>query len=633
MVSYWKLDESSGTIATDSVGTNDGTLVNGPVWTSGQVDGALSFDGVDDYVLLPDIELLLNPFTICAWVNIQDNTLGGNYWIFGRTHGNVPGEYNFAFREREDFNYALYFQFVRETGTFWKGSKGKHTNVPSPMGWHFYCASWDGVVVNCNSAEGVKLYIDGELQTDVTEWSNCELYPRTGTHLTAIGVYEGRESPPDHQNFAIDPIDEVAIFNRALTAEEIQQLYQNGLNGLGYEKYITVDVEMIPIPGGTFQMGDHHDVGDADELPVHTVTLDSFYMSKYEITNQQYADFLNSAYPAQIKVDGGIVYAIDDTSNSYPYCNMHSYDADSRINFSDPDFSVNIKDGTTDMSNHPMVEVSWYGSVAYCNWKSQQQGLESCYDLSTWDCDFTKNGFRLATEAEWEYAARGGEHDPYYRYPWGDSIDGSMANYYPTGDPYETGAFLYTTPVGYYDGGQTPTGVDMVNRYGLYDVAGNVWEWCNDWYDSSYYSTSPENNPTGPVSGSYRILRGGGWDHYGSLCRIAGRVSSSSALPGNRRYHIGIRVARDAEPTNTAPDANAGDDQTVGTGQDGTAEIVLDCSDSNDPDGDELTYTWYLEIATGCDPVIELPCGTYTLELIVNDGTVDSEPDYIEVTV
>lgn len=288
------------------------------------------------------------------------------------------------------------------------------------------------------------------------------------------------------------------------------------------------------IPAGTFEMGDHHD-GMPTILPVHTVTLDSFYMSKYEITNQQYADYLNSAYPAQIKVEGGIVYAIDDISNSFLYCGTHSYDADSQINYSGGIFSVNIKDGTTDMSNHPMVVVSWYGSVAYCNWKSQQQGLESCYNLSTWDCDFTKNGFRLATEAEWEYAARGGNQSPYYRYPWGNSIDGSMANYGSSGDPYEDPsglpsviAYPWTTPVGYYDGGQTPAGTDMANGYGLYDVAGNVYEWCNDWYDSSYYQYCVDNtivnNPTGPAGGSYRVLRGGYWYYNVIYCRVALRI-------------------------------------------------------------------------------------------------------------
>jgi len=296
--------------------------------------------------------------------------------------------------------------------------------------------------------------------------------------------------------------------------------------------------EFVYIPAGSFQMGDHHD-GISDALPVHTVTLDAFYMSKYEITNQQYCAFLNSAYPAQLKVVSGVVYAADDTSNSYPYCNMHSYNPDSQIIFSDPDFSVNIKDGITDMSDHPMVVVSWHGSVAYCNWKSQQEGLESCYYLSTWLCDFTKSGFRLPTEAEWEYAARGGEHDPYYRYPWGDTIDGSMANYNGSGDPYEVGAYPWTTPVGYYDGGQSPTGSDMANGYGLYDAACNIFEWCYDWRDSDYYSISPINNPTGPGSGTERVIRGGNWYGGGSICRVAYR---RSAHPGNRSSSYGFRI-------------------------------------------------------------------------------------------
>ena len=305
-------------------------------------------------------------------------------------------------------------------------------------------------------------------------------------------------------------------------------------------KYWLVNTtEFAYIPAGEFEMGDHHD-GMSYALPTHTVTLDSFYMSKYEITNQQYCDYLNSAYPALLKVDGGIVYAADDDSNSFSYCNMSSYDADSQINFIDPDFVVNIKDGTTDMSDHPMVEVSWYGCVAYCNWRSSQEGLENCYNLSTWECDFTKNGFRLATEAEWEYAARGGNHSPYYRYPWGYSIIHSMANYWSTGDPYETGAYPWTTPTGYYDGNQIPAGTDMANGYGLYDVAGNVWEWCNDWYDGSYYYISPTDNPTGPASGSFRVGRGGGWHYFGdSGCLVANRGGFN---PDGRNDDGGFRV-------------------------------------------------------------------------------------------
>ena len=304
-------------------------------------------------------------------------------------------------------------------------------------------------------------------------------------------------------------------------------------------QWLTGDLSMIYLPGGEFVMGDHHgDDYDDDELPLHAVLLDAFFMSKYEITNQQYCDYLNSAYPGQIKVDTGVVYASSDSSNSYPYCSTHDDNINSQIDFSDPIFSVRYKDGR-DMSDDPMVTVSWYGAVAYCNWRSGEEGKESCYNLSTWECDFSKNGYRLPTEAEWEYAARGGEHNPYYRYPWGDNTDGSKANYWESNDPYENGTWPETTPVGYYDGNQTPPGTDMANGYGLYDMAGNVVEWCNDWYDSGYYDTSPYNNPTGPAGGYYRIARSGGWVNSAISSRVANRGRGN---PDYLYYEVGFRV-------------------------------------------------------------------------------------------
>ena len=143
----------------------------------------------------------------------------------------------------------------------------------------------------------------------------------------------------------------------------------------------------------------------------------------------------------------------------------------------------------------------------------------------------------IFTEAEWEYAARGGNHSPYYRYPWGNSRDGSMANFFPSRDPYETGAYPWTTPVDYYDGNQIPAGTDMANGYGLYDMSGNVMEWCNDWYGS--YSSSSQTNPTGPVSGFMRVLRGGSWGNSGYHRRVACREAFT---PTSRYETVGFRV-------------------------------------------------------------------------------------------
>ena len=292
---------------------------------------------------------------------------------------------------------------------------------------------------------------------------------------------------------------------------------------------------MVLIPGGEFEMGRHVGSGDSDELPLHDVYVDSFYMDIYEVTNSAYCTYLNSANSqGLIEVrDGGVVYPM---GGSDPYCDTHEYgDHHSRIHWDGDTFTI-----TADKEDHPMLQVSWYGAAAYANWRSAQDGRDLCYNLSTWECDFDANGYRLPTEAEWEYACRGGEHEPYYRYPWGDDLDGSMANYWMSGDPYETGDQPWTTPVGYYDGGQTPPGSDMANGYGLYDVVGNVWEWCNDWYGETYYDSSPYDNPQGPASGTDRVVRGNCWGAGPSQARCADR---GAAPPNTRYFNDGFRLA------------------------------------------------------------------------------------------
>jgi len=255
------------------------------------------------------------------------------------------------------------------------------------------------------------------------------------------------------------------------------------------------------------------------ERPVHAVTLNGFQMSKYETTNAQYAQYLNAAMTdGLIQVVWDTVYASSDANLAEPYCYTRGSDSWSQIEYSQGRFTVRSRDGMA-MSDHPASEVLWYGAKAFCDYY----------------------GYRLPTEAEWEYAARGGYHDPYYQYPWGsNTIDCTKANYnnYDNGfrhcNPLNLTSGPYTSPVGYYG----PQGA-----YGLCDMSGNVWEWCQDWYDDSYYSVSPEGNPTGPDAGRYRVLRGGSWYIFDGYCRVSFRYWTS---PGYRYSgdNFGFRVCR-----------------------------------------------------------------------------------------
>jgi len=287
---------------------------------------------------------------------------------------------------------------------------------------------------------------------------------------------------------------------------------------------------MALVPEGEYQMGDQWGWGNSDERPTHDVNIDAFYIDIYEVTNRHYRDFLNQAQlQGHVEVVGDVVYKAGD---SEWYCNLYTDYTASQIHWDGTFFSI-----TSGREDHPMVDVSWYGATAYANWRSAEIGLTQCYDLQDWSCDFEAEGFRLPTEAEWEKAARGGEHNPYFKYPWGDTILGSHANYDTSGDPYYPG----TTPVGYYDGGQTPPGVDMANGYGLYDMAGNVFEWCYDRYSSTYFSSSPYDNPQGPEIGSYRVFRGGSFDLSIFFCRVSYRYRD---VQGVRQPDVGFRLAK-----------------------------------------------------------------------------------------
>jgi len=283
------------------------------------------------------------------------------------------------------------------------------------------------------------------------------------------------------------------------------------------------DIVFVDIGGGTFQMGDGFGEGWAGEAPLHTVTVGALRMSKYEVTNAQYAEFLNSAADqGLIKVENGVVYHSSDDANSRPWLDTAEASPYSRIVYANGVFSVADKSGRG-MSNDPVVEVSWYGARAFCDYY----------------------GYRLPTEAEWEYAARGNLSGR--RFPRGDTITHSRANYYnctcfpydisPTSGHhplFDDGVYPYTAPVGSF----------APNGYGLCDMAGNVWEWCADWYDQDYYSVSPENNPQGPAQGDRRVIRGGSWASDADFCRVAFRFRYN---PDDRAYYYGFRPVVDLQ--------------------------------------------------------------------------------------
>jgi len=234
---------------------------------------------------------------------------------------------------------------------------------------------------------------------------------------------------------------------------------------------------MMLISAGSFEMGDHFDDGEADEQPVHKVELDSFYMDSQEVTVEQFRKF------------------VDDSGHKYS-----RWDEVEKYSPSD---------------KHPMVYVTWNDAVAYCKWA----------------------GKRLPTEAEWEYAARGGL--PGKQYPWGDRIAHDYANYAGTG-----GEDPWGEPKDKWESQTAPVRSFEPNGYGLYDMAGNILEWCADWYDSGYYGSSPLNNPKGPNSSpnGWLVLRGGSWLGDTKALRVSSRSHRS---PTSADTNYGFRCAAD----------------------------------------------------------------------------------------
>ena len=243
-------------------------------------------------------------------------------------------------------------------------------------------------------------------------------------------------------------------------------------------------IEMVVIPGGFFDMGSKN--GSPDETPVHRVWVSSFWMDRFEVVQEQFKK-----------------YQISDPSH-----------------FKSPD--------------RPLEQMNWTDAALYCNERSLAEGLEPCYDEEIWQCNFEANGYRLPTEAEWEYACWAGTTTKY--------SFGNDARKLKT----------YTWYAGNSAGKTHPVGQKKPNPWGLYDLHGNVAEWCNDFYSKGYYRESPQKNPKGPTDGEERVLRGGAWnstaDSLRSSCRGSDPSIDDTCLASDA---IGFRCVRNA-PDNTS---------------------------------------------------------------------------------
>ena len=281
--------------------------------------------------------------------------------------------------------------------------------------------------------------------------------------------------------FEISSIDSIKIISQN---EDISKIYTDIFISLEKD-------EMVYVEGGTFTMGATSEQGTSDpweyEYPTHQVTLSDFYIGKYEVTQQ--------LWEYVMKYSGT---AADGTS-------MSAYSSDVWL-------GTNLSSSYGVGNYYPAYYVSWEDIVNIFIPRLNK---------------ITGKTFRLPTEAEWEYAARGGNKSQSYKYSGSNTI-GDVAW-------FEDNAYYVGSSSSDY--GTHQVGTKSPNELGIYDMSGNVWEWCSDWFGS--YSSSSQTNPTGPTSGSYRVLRGGGWNLNARSCRVSYRDGGN---PDGRPNDVGFRL-------------------------------------------------------------------------------------------
>ena len=331
--------------------------------------------------------------------------------------------------------------------------------------------------------EPLKITFDASSSGDYEDGNNLQYR----WDCNADSVWDSDWSTDKTITFKFDLINEVQVMVEAKDSQGLTNTYTlpvvNKFN------------DMVFVPAGDFIMGSN--MFEIDERPVHEVYLDDFWIDKYPVTNQKYAEFLNEFVDKYPQREPDIAQFIDLSGQ------------ESKILYDAGKYVANSL-----YKHHPVVNVTWYGADAYCRFYNK----------------------RLPTEAEWEKAARGTDARIY---AWGDVADSSSANYWNSGDPFDDN----TTPVGFYNG-QNYKGFHTSNSpsyFGAYDMGGNVKEWVFDWYLRNYYSQTPKVNPTGPQTGTRKVVRGGGYLFHVENLRVTYRYAM---LPEKSANFIGFRCLK-----------------------------------------------------------------------------------------
>lgn len=299
----------------------------------------------------------------------------------------------------------------------------------------------------------------------------------------------------------------------------------------------SIGMKLVLVPAGEFMMGAEEDRSDTlnyfpycdpkwldGELPRHKVRITKpFYMGQYEVTLKQFLTFYHDAkYKIEAERDGKPSWGYDKNRDLVKSTIFRPWDPGWKIE-----------------QDHPVVYVSWNDAVAFCNWMSKKEGKK----------------YRLPTEAEWEYACRAGTNS---RYHFGNDPE-ELVRYANAADADRKAAFGGGGTIASFEKGKktdtqipfpflsrrdgyawtAPVGKFRPNNFGLYDMHGNAWEWCSDWYDEHYYEKSPVDDPQGPSAGSSRVARGGGFNNTPVNLRCANRDNDE---PSNRNYNNGFRV-------------------------------------------------------------------------------------------